>query len=1205
MSYNFCAWNIRGTHNFLKLDQVKKLISTHQLSIFAILETKLDLPLTIAAAKYVNPSWTLSHNLPEASYGRIMVLHNPNVLSLDLILSTPQLMHFHAKILNPISSFYISVVYAANSPHIRQNLFNLLPALRQDTHPWVVLGDFNSCLTLADKQGGIPLMPREINPLVTSVFDSTLIPISKCGALFSWNNRSRSGVRTFCNLDHSFSNFQALSAWPILSSFLPQPILSDHSPIIISTGKQPMRVKRGFKFYNAWVLEPEYTNIFISAWSTNFYGNPMYIFCRKLSATKDALREWAKSKFGSGNLRSSRLEEQLKEAQDQMMAQPRNQDLANKETQLYNDLNQALVTECAMRRQQLRIKWGSEGDRNTKFFHASVKVKHAKSNISSIYDEAGTLHTSPEDVEKAFLSYYTALFGNETNFEPQLDLLANISLPRVTADEAALLVLRVTNDEIKKTLFSMNKNSSGGPDGFNVKFFTSSWDIVGEHFCKAVQNFFTKVRMLKSANATNLVLIPKSSPSSTVSSFRPISCCNVVYKCISKIIATRLVAVLQRIISHNQVAFLPKRNILDNIMLAHELLKGYGAANNPSGAMLKLDLKKAYDSIQWKSIVRIMSIMGFPKVYVAWIYECLSTANFSLIFNGTSSGYFPSKQGIRQGDPLSSYLFIMVMEVFTCMLTPLYQNKLVQYHPKCKDLQITSLLFADDIMIFTRPDSNSIACILETISQFYSMTGLQLNPDKSSILFSGISPVQAHDLTTFSGMQPMSHDMNYLGLPLCSSRVRKVDCLPLYNKITAAMGCWANRFLTQAGRLVLIKSISFSMMVYWARAYILPKKLLDMVRSAMMRFFWFGSLHSKKIFPCSFSSLEKPKKKGGLGLFNIATWNKAAFSHHFDAILNKKDTLWVRWTLRHNVGAKSFWLMDAPQTCSWIWRSILNLRNTFKPLVQMHLSPSSTCRFWTEPWIGKGVILAQLFTYQQQLQSGIGRNELAVQRIHDNSLVLPHTSNQEIRAFWDVYRTRQYDMKDEDKLLWDDKKHTVSTVYHALMGLNEVPDCKWSRITWAAVSPSTDNLMFWKVRTNALLTRDKLINLGIAVPTTCELCGSQSESFQHLFFECPFVYQLWCVTMSKYARVDHATISSMQWHIIEKATKWRKDKRTVFIFVLKKLIKAIWYERNNRIFEKRSRTFQVMCNDLRHGIYQGMKECRQPFNDLQILPWVP
>lgn len=177
-------------------------------------------------------------------------------------------------------------------------------------------------------------------------------------------------------------------------------------------------------------------------------------------------------------------------------------------------------------------------------------------------------------------------------------------------------------------------------------------------------------------------------------------------------------------------------------------------------------------------------------------------------------------------------------------------------------------------------------------------------------------------------------------------------------------------------------------------------------------------------------------------MHSIEVWNKAAYSHHINALLQKYDTFWVKWTIRYNIGTKNFWLMKVPQSCSWIWRSILKLRHTFKPLVQIKLSKASVCKFWSDPWLGKGIVLDQLFTYQQKQQSRITGNALAVDHIVNGKSVLPYSSNQIVRAFWRHYDSCTFVHYEHDTVLWNDQAHTVSGVYKTMHGLDAMPDCK-------------------------------------------------------------------------------------------------------------------------------------------------------------------
>jgi hypothetical protein len=192
-------------------------------------------------------------------------------------------------------------------------------------------------------------------------------------------------------------------------------------------------------------------------------------------------------------------------------------------------------------------------------------------------------------------------------------------------------------------------------------------------------------------------------------------------------------------------------------------------------------------------------------------------------------------------------------------------------------------------------------------------------------------------------------------------------------------------------------------------------------------------------------------------------------------LLHKHDSLWVKWTIKYNIGANNFWNMEVPNTCSWIWRNILKLRLRFLPMIRLKLSADSHCKFWSMPWLGNGVVLDHLFTYQQKLQSGIGDNAKAIDHIVEGKLVVPFSSNQVVRGIWKLYDSRTFDRPDRDTVLWNDRTHSISGVYYALHGIEAMPDCKWYQVTWSGMSTAADNFHFWKVISNALMTKDKLV----------------------------------------------------------------------------------------------------------------------------------
>lgn len=171
--------------------------------------------------------------------------------------------------------------------------------------------------------------------------------------------------------------------------------------------------------------------------------------------------------------------------------------------------------------------------------------------------------------------------------------------------------------------------------------------------------------------------------------FRPISCCNLMYKIITKIISKKLKRVLLECISPNQAAFLKGRSLGENVLLSTELIRDYQKATCQRSSMLKVDIRKAFDTVTWDFVLKVLEAQGFLPLFRTWIRECISTPRFSVAFNGELAGFFRGKKGLRQEDSISPYLFIMVMEVLSKLLERAAENRQFRLHPKCEDPRLT------------------------------------------------------------------------------------------------------------------------------------------------------------------------------------------------------------------------------------------------------------------------------------------------------------------------------------------------------------------------------------------------------------------------------------------------------------------------------------------------------------------------------------
>ncbi|KAL0445418.1 UNVERIFIED_CONTAM: hypothetical protein Slati_2264500 [Sesamum latifolium] len=213
----------------------------------------------------------------------------------------------------------------------------------------------------------------------------------------------------------------------------------------------------------------------------------------------------------------------------------------------------------------------------------------------------------------------------------------------------------------------------------------------------------------RQVNTTLLALIPKVQAPSTVAGFRPISCCNILYKAITKMLVQRTRLVLDLIISLTQNAFVPGRSIGDNILLAQELFTGYNQKQLPPRGPLKVDLRKAYDIVEWNFFLAALHLVGFLVIFIHWIEECVTTATFSICVNGSAYGFFMGARCLHKGDPMSAYFFVLIMEVLSLIFQQLIEkDSWFAYHWRCSQIRLFQLCFVDDILLFFKMEMQSV-----------------------------------------------------------------------------------------------------------------------------------------------------------------------------------------------------------------------------------------------------------------------------------------------------------------------------------------------------------------------------------------------------------------------------------------------------------------------------------------------------------------
>jgi len=541
-----------------------------------------------------------------------------------------------------------------------------------------------------------------------------------------------------------------------------------------------------------------------------------------------------------------------------------------------------------------------------------------------VIKDDGEITKSNAELSGEFLRFYQDLLGSAGNCEP-IDVNVLRAGPIISEQQAEGLICSVSDQVIQDALFSIGEDKSPGPDGFSSGFFIKAWHIVGPLLCQAVREFFTSKSLLKQLNHTAIALVPKSSHSPSVADFRPISCCNVVYKIISKILASRMASVLDSIVDHAQAAFVKGRSLGDNVHLVQELLRKYNRKRISPRCLFKVDLRKAYDSLDWGFVKQVMEGLGFPMLFIEWVMECISSPSYSLIINGSLKGFFKGRKGLRQGDPISPYLFVICMEYLSRSLNSASCNEHFNYHPKCARLRISHLIFADDLILMARGDLISINILLDCLKDFGCKSGLKANVLKSNVFTAGL---QGHDLESILNLSSFSRGsmpFRYLGIPLAAEKLRVNYYDPLIIKIANKISAWTASSLSYAGRAELIKTVLQGTECFWLSILHVPNAVIEKVYRMGRHFLW-----NSKSALVAWKEVCLPKKEGGLGFKNLYAWNSALLSKEIWNIHSKKDSLWVKWVNHEYFSVHSLWDRQEKKDDSPLLKKLQRIRDLLK-----------------------------------------------------------------------------------------------------------------------------------------------------------------------------------------------------------------------------------------------------------------------------------
>lgn len=375
---------------------------------------------------------------------------------------------------------------------------------------------------------------------------------------------------------------------------------------------------------------------------------------------------------------------------------------------------------------------------------------------------------------------------------------------------------------------------------------------------------------------------------------------------------------------------------------------------NDGWMAIKADMEKAYDQVEWAFVLKILEQFGFHPTWFNWVKQCITSSSFSVLLNGGPYGNFVPTRGLRQGDPLSPFLFLLCSEILSRLLL---KEEAAGHLRGIKIGQaasvISHLLFADDLLLFGRANISNASAMDRCLETYMSWSGQKINRSKSFIHFSkNFSGSAILPICELLHLKTMPVKAKHLGLPLLIPRSKISALADLKERLFTKLSGWKAKVLSQAGQATLIRSVASSLPAYTLTFFAAPTTWCAEVDKGLKKFWW-GFKHDKvrNLTLKSWSSICISKAAGRLGFLAVADFNRALVSKLAWHVATNKQSLWVQLVHSKYLQHSSFEDAVSTPQASWVWKSILKMRPLLKLGACFLVGNGLSISVWNDPWI--------------------------------------------------------------------------------------------------------------------------------------------------------------------------------------------------------------------------------------------------------------
>ncbi|WJX96923.1 hypothetical protein P8452_78057 [Trifolium repens] len=675
---------------------------------------------------------------------------------------------------------------------------------------WCLTGDFNSVLDPSERRGVTVNMENnhttEMREFSLFMEELELVDLPITGRQFTWFH---SNGFTMSRLDRVMVSTDWPRFWGNPTVWVGPRDVSDHRPLILRYDTADWGPKP-FRFNNFWLKHRQFRELGIS------------------------------TTVGPAE-RKKLLVDQIKQLD--LLSITTGLSVVEVETRrkLFDELWVVLKAIDVSIFQRSRSKWLKEGDANTQFFHAQVKSRGRRNNISGLLTENGWVE-GPSNVRQATELFFQQHFSSNEWNRPTLD---GVDFPVLSDDSNNLLIAPFTMEEIEVVVKECEGSKCPGPDGFNFAFIKEFWDLM-KHEVRIFFDQFHGIDCVPNCLLSYFItLIPKIKSPQHLGDFRPISLLGCWYKLLSKVLAGRLARVIGSLIPKYQSAFLEGGQLVEGVVVVNEVID-YAKKAGKECLILKVDFEKAYDSVDWGFLDYMLGRFGFCSKWRLWMKGCVYGGNVSVLVNGCPTKEISIKRGLKQGDPLAPLLFLLVAEGLGGLMRRAVEvDRFRPFLVGGGEAPVSLLQYADDTLCIGEATVENLWVLKAVLRGFEMSSGLKVNFSKSCVIGVNISNEFLGMASEFLNCRIGRTPFKYLGLPVGASPRNMNTWEPMLDSIRSRLGSWRNKYVWYAltkwlGIYLIVPSnisLSFAM---WANCVTNKKQkaVMCLIWSAFMWTLW-------------------------------------------------------------------------------------------------------------------------------------------------------------------------------------------------------------------------------------------------------------------------------------------------------------------------------------------------------------------------------